>query len=32
MNAETISFFGEHRDALPLYEGLEEQILPRSPM
>lgn len=31
MNAETISFFGEHRDALPLYEGLEEQILAQIP-
>ena len=31
MNIETISFFGEHRDALPLYEGLEEQILAQIP-
>lgn len=31
MNSETISFFGEHRDALPLYEGLEEQILAQIP-
>lgn len=31
MNIETMSFFGEHRDALPLYEGLEEQILAQIP-
>ena len=31
MNIETISFFGEHRDALPLYEGMEEQILAQIP-
>ena len=31
MNIETMSFFGEHRDVLPLYEGLEEQILAQIP-
>ena len=31
MTIETISVYGEHRDALPLYEGLEEQILAQIP-
>ena len=26
MNSDTLFFFGEHMDALPMYEKLEEQI------
>ena len=31
MNSDILFFFGEHRDALPMYEKLEEQILSRIP-
>ena len=31
MNTDILLFFGEHMDALPIYERLEEQILPRIP-
>ena len=31
MNTDILLFFGEHMDALPIYERLEEQILARIP-
>ena len=31
MNSDILFFFGEHMDALPMYEKLEEQILSRIP-
>ena len=31
MNSDTLFFFGEHMDALPMYEKLEEQILAQIP-
>ena len=31
MNSDTLFFFREHMDALPMYEKLEEQILSRIP-
>ena len=31
MNSDTLFFFREHTDALPMYEKLEEQILSRIP-
>ena len=31
MNSDVFFFFGEHMDALPLYEWLEAQILARIP-
>ena len=31
MNSDVLSFFGEHMDALPMYEKLEQQILAQIP-
>ena len=31
MNSDILFFFGEHMDALPMYEKLEEQILAQIP-
>lgn len=31
MNSDILFFFGEHMDALPLYERLEDQILTQIP-
>ena len=31
MNSDILFFFGEHREALPIYEKLEEQILAQIP-
>ena len=31
MNSDTLFFFREHMDALPMYEKLEEQILAQIP-
>ena len=31
MNGDILFFFGEHMDAIPMYEKLEEQILARIP-
>ena len=31
MNSDTLFFFREHMDALPIYEKLEEQILAQIP-
>ena len=31
MNSEILFFFGEHMDALPIYERLEARILARIP-